>query len=353
MAAKGTREISRDALREQLRQREFAPVYTLYGQETYLRDTALKTIVDLSFSDGDFRDFNENSFSLNDPDNLANALGVARQLPMMATRRVVTITDVRISATGHRDTITEDHQELLAEYFENPSETSIVIFIADELNGVRKMGKFFRAETAAVEFKPLSDVEFEKWAADAFKKAGVEIDRGTLSEFVSRIGADVRRVTNEANKLATAALPTGRVTVELVEELVANTREVDNFALTRELVAGKRTAALNTLAKILDDGGEPVALLGMLNYNYRRLLIAKDLMDRGADRREVAGVLKMHPAGQESFLAAARRVEMKKLVAAMRKLADTDVAIKTSLGGGGPEGSRMQIEMLVCELALL
>jgi hypothetical protein len=29
------------------------------------------------------------------------------------------------------------------------------------------------------------------------------------------------------------------------------------------------------------------------------------------------------------------------------------MAIKTSLGGGGPAGARMQLEMLVCELALL
>jgi hypothetical protein len=34
----------------------------------------------------------------------------------------------------------------------------------------------------------------------------------------------------------------------------------------------------------------------------------------------------------------------------MRRLAETDLAIKTSLGGGGPQGARMQIEMLVAEL---
>jgi DNA polymerase-3 subunit delta len=260
---------------------------------------------------------------------------------------------VRISATGYRDTITEDHEPVLAAYLENPSPHATVIFIADDLNGVRKMGKFMRANTTAVEFVSLSDGELVNWARDEFKKAGAEIDAPVLNEFISRIGPDVRRLTNEVAKLATAALPETRITGELVEQLVPNVREVDHFRLTDAIVEGKRTAAMSMLAKALDDGAEPLQLLGLIAYNYRRLLMAKDMMERGVDRREVANVVKLRYNDQEPFLAAARRVELKKLISSVQKLAKTDLAIKTSLGGGGPVGARMQIEMLVCELALL
>ena len=37
----------------------------------------------------------------------------------------------------------------------------------------------------------------------------------------------------------------------------------------------------------------------------------------------------------------------------MGRMAETDLAIKTSRGASGPAGARMQIEMLVCELALI
>jgi hypothetical protein len=56
---------------------------------------------------------------------------------------------------------------------------------------------------------------------------------------------------------------------------------------------------------------------------------------------------------QEPFLAAARRADMSSLASAIKLLAKTDLAIKTSVGGSGPAGARMQIEMLVCELALI
>lgn len=344
---------SRDELREQIRRGERHPVYTLFGPETYTRDIAMRTIVERSFADGDFRDFNDTCFSLNDAGNLKQALAVSEQLPMMASHRVVRITDVRISATGYRDTITEDHEATLAAYLENPSPTSTVIFVADELNGVRKMGKFLRANTAAVEFAPLTDAELTRTARDEFKKAGAEIDAVTLNEFISRTGADPRRLTNEAKKLATAVLPDTRITSELIQELIADVSEVSNYSLTDALVAGRKKQAVAILEKALDDGAEPLMLLGLLASNYRRLLMAKDMMSRGLERREITGALKMPPSAFEPFLAAARRVELKKLEAAIKKLAATDLAIKTSIGGTGPAGARMQIEMLVCELALL
>ncbi len=343
--------LSREDLRNQLKPGEVAPVYLLFGAETYLRDLAVKTIANLAFAEGDFRDFNDTSFSLNTEDNLTRALAVAEQLPMMASRRVIRITDIRISATGFRDTITEQHESLLTAYLSNPAPTSIVLFIADELNGVRKMSKLLKDHATAVEFKPLDDKELTKWATNKAKEAGAEIDGATLNKFIARVGPDVRHLTNEINKLATAALPGRVITGELVETLVPNTREISNFDFTEHLIAGRRSQALTTLRKTLDDGAEPLALLGSIAYNYRRLLTVKEMMSRGGDRREVATAVKLFGRGQDDFLAAARRADTSKLVAAIHSLAKTDLAIKTSKGGGGPVGSRMQIEMLVCELA--
>ncbi len=344
---------SREDLRNQLKRREIAPVYLLFGPETHLRDLAAKTIVDLSFAEGDLRDFNETSFSLNTEDNLKRALAAAEQLPMMASRRVITITDVRISASGFRDTITEDHEPVLSAYLAKPSAHSTVIFIADELNGVRKMGKFLRDKTNAVEFTRLDDRQLTEMARTKINDVGAEIDEAALKQLIGLVGQDVRRLTNEINKLAAAAMPGKIITSELVGALVPNSRELSNFDLTDHLIAGRKSQALTVLKEILDDGAEPVALMGLISYNYRRLLMAKELMARGADRREVANAAKLRYNDQEPFLAAARRSDARSLTHAIQRLAKADLAIKTSMGGSGPAGARMQIEMLVCELALV
>ena len=346
--------LSRDNLREQLKRREIAPVYTLYGEETYLRDAAAKYLADICFSDGDLREFNETEYSLTFADNIKPALAAAAQLPMMAARRVVRITDVRIAAASNRDTLKEDAEQFIAAYLADPSESSVVIFIADELNANRKIGRLLKERSVAVDFARLDEAGLRKWAGDHLRDRGAEADQNTLRYLIEIVGNDVRRLTNEVNKLSAAALPGKTITPELIDALVPNSREISNFGLTDNLVAGRKAAALRTLKKVLDDGIDPLALLGLISSNYRRLLIAGEMIARGASRNDVISVSKApYGAGQEPFLAAARRIDAGKLARAIELIARTDLAIKTSAGGGGPVGARLQIEMLVCELAML
>ena len=345
--------LKREDLRNQLKRGEILPVYILYGPETHLRDLAVRFITDRAFADDDLRDFNESEFSLNSEDNLQRALAAAEQLPMMASRRVIRITDVRITAGGKGDTIKEDHESLLRSYFERPSTSSVVIFVADELNGVRKMGKLLRGQSGAVEFTSLDDSELTKWARDKFRDNGTQIDETAIRHLISLVGSNVRRLTNEIDKLSTAAMPNGAIDNNLIEALVPNTRELTNFELTDQIVRKNKTKALEVLQKILDDGAEPVMLIGLISYNFRRLMMVADMMSRGIDRREVARVMNLRYNDQEDFLKAARQIGDKKLARALKRIAATDLAIKTSIGGGGPAGSRMLLETLVCELAIL
>lgn len=345
--------LTRDNLRERLRRREVAPVYALFGEETYLRDAAVKYITDLCFAEGELREFNETEFSLNTPDNIKSALAAAEQLPMMASTRVVRVTDVRVAATSNRDTLKEEAEEMLAAYLDRPSESSVVIFVADELSGNRKLGKLLKEKTVAVDFSRLDDAALRKWVGDRFRELGSEADASTVNHLIALAGDDVRRLTNEANKLSAAALPGKVVTRELVDALVPNSRELSNFGLTDNLIAGRKAEALRLLKKVLDDGTEPLGLLALISSSYRRLLIAGEMIARGDSRGDVVSAAKVFGPGQEAFLAAARRIETRKLATALQRIAQTDLAIKTSVGGSGPAGSKMQLEMLVCELALL
>ena len=226
-----------------------------------------------------------------------------------------------------------------------------MIFVADEFDKRRKVAKVLIDYATVVEFADLIDDDLIAWATARVKDAGSEMDQRGLRLLVSLVGPDVRRLTIEIDKLSTAALPERFISSELIESLVANSREVSNFDLTDQLFAGRKKEALKTLNKILDDGSEPLALLGLISYNVRRLLMAKEAMAQGLARGEVARIAKLRYSDQEAFLAAARRTDAGKLAGAIRRLAETDLAIKTSIGGSGPVGARLQIEMLVAELA--
>ncbi|MCU1288241.1 MAG: holA [Acidobacteria bacterium] len=343
---------SREDLRNHLKKREIAPVYLLFGAETYLRDLAAKTIADFVFPDEtSLRDFNENEFSLNQTENLQYALASAEQMPMIAARRVIRIADVRISATAAKDNLKEDYEEVLTRYLKRPAETSVVIFVADEIDKRRRMSKLLIENSVAVEFAPLEDADLRKWIRDRAKEFDADIDEKAANHLIGLIGSNARKITSEVEKLAVAALPDKLITYELVESLVPNSREMSNFDLTDHLIAKNKTRALHTLKKILDDGAEPLMLLGLIANNFHRLFLAREMMNQGVDRKEVARVMRLPYGKQEDFLATARRTDSAQFSRIMQRIAETDIAIKTSKGGGGNLGSRMQIEMLVCELA--
>ncbi|HSI89336.1 MAG TPA: DNA polymerase III subunit delta, partial [Pyrinomonadaceae bacterium] len=261
-------------------------------------------------------------------------------------------TGARVAATAQKDTLKEEYLDAVTAYLANPSPHTIFLINAEELNGNRKMSTLLKAKAAAVEFAPLGDSELLTWVRRRAEGLGVKADPPALKLLVTLVGADLHRLGNETDKLASAADEAGGITIELVETLVANTREASNFDLTDHLVAGRREQALAALKKTLDDGAEPLALLGLVSYNLRRMLIAKDMMSGGAPADEVGRVIKLRYSDREPFLASSRRADRQKLCRCLHRLAEVDLAIKTSLGGSGPKGSRLQFEMLFFEIAL-
>lgn len=331
--------LTRDELWRALKQRTLAPLYLLYGAETFLRDRAADKITDTALNDANLREFNDARFSLASAD-VQHAIAAAEQLPMMSARRVVRVTDFA--------KLREADEDALTRYLARPVESTTLIFVADELDKRRKLSKTLLDVCTAIEFAPLKDAELATWAKSRLKELKTEADERTLHQIIALVGSDVRTLANELDKLAAAAFDShGRITMEAVDALVGRSRTHSNFELTDHLIARNRKRALQTLAKILDDGAEPLMLIGLIASNYHRLALAKDLMAQGKPKEEVFRLVLLPYSKREEFLATARRSESSQLARSIEMVAQADLAIKTR----GQHHARLQLEMLVCELA--
>lgn len=334
--------ITREELWRRLKGGKVEPLYLLFGPEEYLRDAAARAVADAALKDAPLREFNESNYGLSSVD-VQQAIAAAEQMPMMGGRRVVRVTDF--------GRLREADEGALVRYVTRPAETSTVIFVSGDLDKRRKLSKTLMDVCTSVEFAELKDAELAAWARDRLKHLGAHADERALRQIVALVGASVRQLSTELEKLATAALPGGEITMELVDALVGRSRELSNFELSDHLIARDRRRALETLRKLLDDGAEPVMLIGLLASNFHRLALAKELMTRGAPEQEVFRVVNMPFSQRKDFLATARRADSQQLARRIARIAEADLAIKTSLGGGGDRGSRLQLEMLVCELS--
>ena len=329
--------VSREDLHRALKQGRIEPLYLLFGVEDYLRDRAARAITDAALRGTSLREFNEASYSLTSVD-VQQALAAAEQLPMMSSRRVIRVADF--------SRLREADEDALVRYIARPAESSVVIFIADDLDKRRRLSKILLDACVSVEFPALKDAELAAWAKSRLKELKTETDERTLHQIVALVGSDVRTLISELDKLATAAIGSGHITMKMVESLVGRSRELSNFELTDHLIARNRKRALQTLQRLLDDGVEPVMLIGLIASNYRRLALAKELMSRQAPNEEVYRLVGMPYGKRQEFLETARRSDASTLARSIERIAATDLAIKTSQAT-----PRLQLEMLVCELA--
>ena len=330
MKALSRSELER-SLREQVR-----PLYLLLGSEIYLRRVAAQAITEAALSRTLLRDFNESAFSLlSDP--VQSAIAAADQLPMMSDMRVVRIRDFA--------KLRDADEEVLIRYLNNPAPSTVMIFIADDLDKRKKSTKVLLDVCTVVEFPTLKDAEAKAWAKTRLKELKITADDQVLSEIIRLVGTDVQTLSNELDKLASAAASTNRITPELVDELIGRSRELSNFELGDHLLAGNRKRALETLHRLLEDGAEPVMLVGLIAGNYHRLALGKHLLARGG-RDEVFRNISLPPFKRDSYISTLQRSSAEKIARGIQLTAATDLAIKTSQAT-----PRLQLEMLVCELA--
>jgi DNA polymerase III subunit delta len=327
--------LSRADLDRSLRNR-IDPLYLLVGSERFLRTAAARAITDAALAGTLLREFNETSFSLLS-DSTRAAIAAAEQLPMMSGRRVVRIRDFA--------KLREADEDLLIAYVSNPAPSTVVIFIADDLDKRKKATKSLLDKCTVVDFPRLKDNEAKTWVISRLRELKITAKDQVISEIVRLVGTDVQTLFMELDKLASGAADSGQITLALVEELIGRSRELANWELTDHLVAGNRKKALETLHRLLEDDVEPVMLVGLIGSNYRKLALGKHLLTSGGVS-EVFKYVSMPPFKRDSYIETLRRADAAKIAHGIQLLANVDLAIKTSQAT-----PRLQMELLVCELA--
>jgi DNA polymerase III subunit delta len=335
------RSLSRAELERSLKEGGLAPVYLLMGCEGCLRDYGVRAIADAALSDTLLREFNESSFSLNSG-GAQEAIAAANQLPMMSTRRVVKITDF--------GKLREADELALVRYISNPAESTVMIFNTADLDKRRTLARMLLEKCQVVDYPALKDGEARTWVKSRLKELKVACDEQALSEIIMLVGTDVQTLRSELDKLASAALPSSRITSQMVDDLIARSRELSNWELGDHLVARNRKQAMETLHRLLEGGSVPVMLIGAIAGNYHRLALARDALTRGSNE-DVFRAVPVPPFKREAFLTRLKRSDAAKIAHGINLIAAADLAIKTSVGGGGPKGARLQLEILVCELS--
>lgn len=330
---------------KKIKQKDFAPIYLLYGTETFLinetKELLLKEILN-----EDELDFNFSVYDLEETP-IELALEDAETFPFLGERKVIFLHNpVFLTAEKSKEKV--EHQLSRFEaYLKEPAPYTVLVISApyEKLDERKKITKELKRNAELVEAKKLGETELKGWLRSRAKSFGIEFEGDAVDQLLALVGTNMFMLAGELDKLSLYALEEKKITAELVEKLVARSLEQNIFTLIEKVVQRKLDEALRIYYDLIKQNEEPIKILALLAGQFRLIYQVKELSRRGYGQQQIAGYLKTHPFRVKLALGQASRFTDEELASLMNLLAEADYQMKT----GGMNKSLL-IEMFLFRL---
>jgi DNA polymerase III subunit delta len=334
MAARRT---SPDALLRSLATDAIAPVYLFHGEEQYLIEQAVSTIVARVAGDvpSSF-DVDMVSFADMTP---AEIFARASAYPMSAEKRVVVARDLdRVlgkPVKGAEESPREGENKGAAlgpmlDYLARPLQTTCVVLTASKtLDGRLKPVKDLQDRGAAYEFTPLYESEVTSWIAHRVQTAGHTIDDDACQLLATYVGQSLFDVSSEIEKLLIYTAGKHSITAEDVAALVGVSREHNIWELQRAVGGKDLRKSLTILEHMMDESQSGPYLTVMLTGYFARLWKLHALLHRLRDERKVMEEMQVAPFVFRELRTACENYPTLEVGNAIRVLLEADVRLKT------------------------
>ncbi|WP_187260587.1 DNA polymerase III subunit delta [Pontibacter beigongshangensis] len=221
-----------EGILEQLKKRQFAPVYFLQGEEPFYIDLIADYIEANALQEHE-KGFNQVLIYGKDAD-VATVLLQAKRFPMMAERQVVIVKE----AQSIPDIEREEGIKQLEAYLQNPLPSTILVFCYKHktLDGRKSLAKLVGKHTVLLTTKKLYENQVPTWITGYLKEKGLQISQKAVLLLSEYIGADLSRLANEIDKLLLNLKPGQTIDERVVQENVGISKEYNIFELQTALI---------------------------------------------------------------------------------------------------------------------
>jgi DNA polymerase-3 subunit delta len=319
-----------------LKQGKILPLYLFFGEEDFLIQEAVELIVKKVVDPG-ASDFNFNSLYCRDTP-ASDIVNLCQTLPFMSEKRLVIAKDVDALKAG-------DLEELLV-YLRDPSPSTCLTMISNEGRYEKKaVISAVEAHGAVTRFFPLLDREIVSWIENWARARGFSIQRDAAQYLWQMIGSDLQKIGSELEKIAISVKDRKTLGFEDIKAVAGDFREYTSFDFAAAIGAKNRETAFLILSRLLQEGEAPLALLGTIAWNFRRLLKAKTMQASGTGYEEIKKKLGVIFHQSASFQDQMRHFTIDELKKAFEVMLRADKALKSS---GLP--GRLVLERMILDL---
>jgi DNA polymerase-3 subunit delta len=244
-------------------------------------------------------------------------IGSLASISLIASRRYLLVDDV--DSWGKADT-----QRAIDALAQIPDETTIALVA----HGKAPAGMAKAVEKAGGEllsFDAPKERELPKHLVAEARELGFELEPSAARLLVERLGPRPMRLRTELERLALWSGDEGRVEIEDLEAMIADTSEEAIWSLADAVVEGDEVATMRLAEKLVAQGEALARIVYSLAPRLRQALQAANELEAGRPASEVAKGLQMHPYAAKMLVSKVKGRSPDDLEASILALADLEL----------------------------
>lgn len=301
------------------------PIIILVGEERLLLSRELAKIKKEVLPSGP-SPFNCDVFSAKS-DSVEKIMDVCLLFPMMSPKRLVIVDDAEV--------LKKEDFEKWEKYFEKPSPTTQLVFIASKIDLRLKLWKKAHASGFVHILKAPYQNELPGWIMKEAFAMGLTLPPEAARELADRLGINLGSGTlasllSVLETLQLFVAPKTAAKLADLEEVLGGASNQTVFDLADCVGSGKFSEASLLTDQVVLKGEPYVRLLFMIARHFRILLSAREGEEAGESSGETARFLKIPPFFMGRYLSQAQRLSRNSLYGIFRSLLKADRALKGS-----------------------
>ena len=329
-------------LKAAIKAKQPARLYVFHGEETFLLNHYLgqlkKLLIEELTESFNYHRLNNESFDTRlFGDSVDN-------LPMMAEHTMVRVDDIDLFKLNESD------RDQMARVLSDIPDYCTVVFVYETVSWkpdkrLKKLWSAIEENGEIVEFAKQDQRDLISWITRHFLAAGKRISGDLCAYLIEITGGTMTALMGEISKLC-AYSGADEICKADIDAVVEPVMDAVVFQMTDLLAQNRYPQAMDKLQQLLKMQQEPLAILGAIGSNFRRICTARTLLDHGRPASELMSLYGMADYAARKSMEAARRFSPDFCKKASELILETDYRMKTSFD----EPERL-LEMLVLQLA--
>ncbi len=318
-------------LNQDIKEKKFRPVYLLYGEESYLKQSYKKRLREAIVGDDTI---NYTAFEGKGVD-AEEVMAMADTMPFFSDKRLILMED-----SGFFKSTPEG----LTEYLDQMPDTACLVFVEEQVDKRNKLYKKVKEVGYVAELGHQSPEQLSRWAATILIREGKKITNHTMEYFLSMVGDEMTQISMELEKVICYTMGREIVTDEDIDA-VCTVKVVNRiFDMIAAVAARNTKKALDLYEDLLTLKEPPMRILFLIAKQFNQILQVKELMLHGMDRIQIAKQMKLQPFIAGKLMGQGRTFSREQILRYVESCVELEEAVKT-----GRIADRLAVEILITQ----